>query len=260
MRSILPIRLLAVLLTLVSSYSWAFDHNHEVYSDLLKAHVSWTSDEHASSVNYVTLSSDIEKLNQYLTDVAYVSQKAFDKFTEKEQLAFLINAYNAYTLQWVTQEHQNIKSIKDLGTLFRSPWKKKKFLLFGELVSLDHIEHDLIRRPGNFDDPRIHMAVNCASIGCPALRPEAFVAARIDEQLNDGVSRFLSDESRNRIEGSVLYVSKIFSWYEEDFAKESGSLVQWLKQYWPQRNESGLNGNKYEIKFLDYDWSLNKRF
>ena len=260
MRSILPIPLLAVWLTFVSSYSWAFDHNHEVYSGLLKAHVSWTSDEHASSVNYATLSSDIEKLNQYLTDVADVSQKAFDKFTKKERLAFLINAYNAYTLQWVTQEHQNIKSIKDLGTLFRSPWKKKKFLLFGELVSLDHIEHDLIRRPGNFDDPRIHMAVNCASIGCPALRPEAFVAARIDEQLNDGVSRFLSDESRNRIEGSVLYVSKIFSWYEEDFAKESGSLVQWLKQYWPQRNESGLNGNKYEIKFLDYDWSLNKRF
>ena len=260
MRSILPIPLLAVWLTFVSSYSWAFDHNHEVYSGLLKAHVSWTSDENASSVNYVTLSSDIEKLNQYLTDVADVSQKAFDKFTKKERLAFLINAYNAYTLQWVTQEHQNIKSIKDLGTLFRSPWKKKKFLLFGELVSLDHIEHDLIRRPGKFDDPRIHMAVNCASIGCPALRPEAFVAARIDEQLNDGVSRFLSDESRNRIEGSVLYVSKIFSWYEEDFAKESGSLVQWLKQYWPQKNESDLNDNKYEIKFLDYDWSLNKRF
>ncbi len=104
------------------------------------------------------------------------------------------------------------------------------------------------------------MAVNCASIGCPALRPEAFVAARIDEQLNDGVYRFLSDESRNRAEGSVLYVSKIFSWYEEDFANESGSLVQWLKQHWPQKNKSELNDNKYEIEFLDYDWSLNKSF
>jgi len=121
----------------------------------------------------------------------------------------------------------------------------------------------LIRQPGRFDDPRIHMAVNCASKGCPALRDEAFLADKLSAQLDDGVSRFLSDTSRNRIENNTILVSKIFDWYESDFVKNSGSLLNWLR-----KNQSSLasnidqkntiNSQDPDIKFLDYDWGLNR--
>jgi hypothetical protein len=160
-----------------------------------------------------------------------------------------------------------LNSIKDLGSLFRSPWQKEFFQLLGKPRDLDEIEHGMIRRKGVYDEPRIHFAVNCASIGCPALRDEAFVADKLDNQLEDSLKRFLADRSRNRFNpqtGSVE-VSKIFDWYKEDFSSGYGgfnSLQEVFAQYAKlladkAEDRQRLKEGKVSIQFLDYDWGLN---
>lgn len=113
-----------------------------------------------------------------------VDQLEFDQWSTRQQLAFLINAYNAWTVELILEKWPDIDSIKDLGGIFSSPWRKEFISLLGEKRSLDNIEHDLIRGSGRYQDPRIHFAVNCASIGCPALRAEAYTGAKINQQLD----------------------------------------------------------------------------
>ena len=117
----------------------------------------------------------------------------FERWSREQQMAFLVNAYNAFTVELILTRWPDLKSIKDLGSLLQSPWKKKFFVLLGEERHLDWIEHEQLRP--RYQDPRVHAAVNCASIGCPALRPEAFVAPRLDAQFDDGMQRFMSDRT-----------------------------------------------------------------
>jgi hypothetical protein len=251
--------LLAGLGLLATSMSLAFDHSHSELNSILKNHVTWNDDGRNTTVDYAGLEGDRRVLDRYLASLTSVTQSEFKLFQKRQQLAFLINAYNAYTISWVSKNYQNIDSIKDLGTLFRSPWKAKRFTLFGTQVSLDFIEHDLIREPGRFDDPRIHMAVNCASVGCPALRPEAFTADRISDQLNDSVKRFLADAERNQLNGDTWFISPIFKWYKKDFINTSGSVINWILTYLKVANNLNdkVNANDIEVKFTKYDWSLN---
>lgn len=163
--------------------------------------------------------------------------------------------------------YPDIKSIKDIGSVFQSPWKKKFIPLFGQIRTLDDIEHGMIRAPGVFDDPRIHAAVVCASIGCPMLRAEAFTAEKLEMQLADGLRRFLSDPSRNRFNtgSGQLQVSKIFDWYSKDF--EQGhqgfdSLKTTFARHAEQlantpEDRERIRQGHYTLKFLDYDWRLN---
>ncbi len=240
----------------------AFDQGHGKLTALLNQHVVWVSDGHASQIDYAGIKDDPSMLDEYLSEVAAVTQQQYDAFSKAQQLAFLINAYNAYTIDFILTEYPNIQSIKDLGSLFSSPWKKKLFPLLGAKRSLDEIEHEMIRKPGSFDDPRIHMAVNCASIGCPALRDEAFVADRLDVQLDDSVRRFLSDRSRNRADEKGLWVSKIFDWYGKDFEKQAGSVQAWLAPYAgllsdDEQTQAAVRNKSLRLRFLDYDWTLN---
>jgi hypothetical protein len=242
----------------------AFDHSHAPWNALLKKHVVWIAEGKASQVDYAGFANDKSALQAYLASVAQVTRQDYDSFTSPQKLAFLINIYNARTVELILTGYPDVKSIKDLGSLLTSPWKKKFFRLFGEEKSLDEIEHGLIRAPGVFDEPRIHMAVVCASVGCPALRDEAFVAERLDAQLEDNVNRFLSDHNRNRYnKGSqTLEVSKIFDWYGKDFAARFGSVGGFLVQHARQLasnddEERALRGGKPKISFLDYDWRLN---
>ena len=128
---------------------------------------------------------------------------------------------NAFTVELILTRYPDVNSIKDLGSFFTSPLKKKFFTLLDEERHLDWIEHEMIRKPGMYDDPRIHAAVNCASTGCPALRNEAFIAGILDVQLEDNMRRFLTDKTRNRYDSKTrnLEVSKAFDWYREDFQK-----------------------------------------
>lgn len=243
--------------------SSAFDHS--AWDGLLKKNVTVLRNGQASEVNYAGMAAERKTLDAYLARVAALPQAEFEHWTRPAQLAFLINAYNASTVALVLSAYPNLASIKELGSVLRSPWKKPFVTLLGATRSLDDIEHGLIRGSGHYPDPRIHFAVNCASIGCPALRAEAFVAERLDAQLDAAATGFLADRSRNRVDGGGLKVSSIFKWYRADFEKGwrgAATLGRFFALY---RQPLGLDdalvqrleANTAPIEFLDYDWRLN---
>ena len=265
----IPFLTLVSLFLLMPSIGSAetFDHEHGTWNLLLKEHVHWNSDHTASQVNYDRLKSNPVPLDRYLDKLSAVSRVEFDSFNRDQQLAFLINAYNAFTVQLILTEYPDLKSIKDLGSFFSSPWKKKFFHLLGESQSLDGIEHGLIRGSGRYNEPLIHFAVNCASIGCPALLDEAYVAEKLDQQLLGSTRSFLSDRSRNRFDAGngTLNVSSLFDWYAEDFARgwrgyDSPQAFFRTHADWITDDPVAarrLLAGPLEIEFLDYDWNLN---
>lgn len=225
--------LIFLLLVFVFDHSHAavFDHQHTVWNLLLSKHVKWISEGTATRVDYAGFKKDNRRLKNYLSDLSSVELKEFNSFSRDQRLAFLINAYNAFTVDLILTKYPEVESIKDLGTFLKSPWKREFFTLFGETRYLDDIEHGMIRKPGAYDEPRIHFTVVCAAIGCPGLRNEAFTAGNLNSQLEDSLRRFLSDKSRNRYNSKtgIIEVSKIFKWYQDDFEKgKYSSLKKWF--------------------------------
>ena len=245
----------------------SFDHGHAAWTTLLKKHVVLLRRGQASQLRYAGMAADRAALKAYVDNLSAVSAAAFAAFTRPQQMAFLINAYNAFTVELILTKYPDLKSIKDLGSLFSSPWKPTWIDLLGEKVSLDGIEHERLRARGRYDDPRIHFAVNCASIGCPMLREEAFVAERLDAQLDEQALRFLSDRTRNGYEPrrTRLEVSKIFDWYGEDFRlghRGITSLQNYLAGFADvladaPADRDRVRGTGLHIAFRDYDWALN---
>jgi hypothetical protein len=211
--------------------------------------------------------ADRAALKAYLDSLSAVTPAAFGGWAKAERQAFLINAYNAFTVELILTRYPDLKSIKDLGSLLSSPWKPKWIALLGDKVSLDDIEHAMLRKRGDYDDPRVHFAVNCASIGCPALREEAFVGARLDAQMDEQTLRFMSDRTRNRYNAQRgrLELSKIFDWYGEDFRlghRGIGSLPAFAARYADQladapADRERIRAGGVDIVFTDYDWALN---
>lgn len=238
---------------------------HENWNTLLAQHVSPVNKGHSTSVDYTGFLAQRSQLKDYLKELEQISQSDFDKWTDNKKLAFLINAYNAWTVELILTEYPDLKSIRDLGSFFRSPWEKSFIPLLGNTYSLDDIEHELIRGDNKYQEPRIHFAVNCASIGCPALREEAYEESKLEIQLEEQTQRFLSDKSRNYIQGKQLYLSSIFKWYKGDFEKGfrgANSLESFLLLYpeslkLSENERITLKNNEMEIDFLDYDWQLN---
>jgi hypothetical protein len=257
--------LLSLLILLAPGFALAaFDHSHAQWEALAKKHVVWLPDGHASQADYKGFQADRAALKGYLDSLSSVPQGEYDAWNRQQKLAFLLNAYNAFTVDLILTEYPNLKSIRDLGSFISSPWKKKFFTLLGRRRSLDDVEHGMIRAPGAFDEPRIHMAANCASIGCPALRNEAYVGDKLDAQLDDSVARFLSDPARNRYsaQSGRLEVSRIFDWYGKDFAARAGSVEAWLAKYADKlagdpKQQQLIRDRKAKLDFLDYDWALN---
>lgn len=258
-------RILIILLCLFwTNFAQAYDHG--AWDALLKRHVSSIRNGVATEVDYAGMARERTALKGYLNGLATVRNEEFNRWPKPERLAFLINAYNAWTVELILTAWPDVKSIKDLGSLFRSPWKKAFIPLLSETRSLDDIEQDMIRAKGVYDEPRIHFAVNCASIGCPALRPEAYTAARLDAQLADATRLFLSDRSRNwlkgGLEGGELKLSSIFKWYGGDF-EHAGGLNTFLAGQGealglPDEQRRALRDGRLKIEFLDYDWRLNR--
>lgn len=237
--------------------------DHSLWDTLLKAHVYPVREGQATEVDYTALKSNRGALKDYLNALSRIKPSEFFQWQEADRLAFLINAYNASTVDLILTKYPELDSIKDLGTFFWTPWKRDFVSLLGETRSLDNIEHQLIRQ--NFEEPRIHFAVNCASIGCPALWPEAYIGSRLESQLEAAASNFLRDASRNRIEGFGITVSSIFKWYRSDF--EEGwqgaySLHQFLARYadalslTPMQKQR-LENEEMSIRFGRYNWKLN---
>ncbi|MFK7955071.1 MAG: DUF547 domain-containing protein [Lysobacterales bacterium] len=228
------------------------------YENVLQNSVKPNDQGTASEVDYAWLAQHQADLDAVTDTFSGVSEADFSRWSDDAQLAFLINAYNAFTLQLILTKYPDLESIKDLGSLFRSPWKQKFVALLGKTRSLDDIEHTMIR--GQFDEPRIHAAVNCASCGCPALLAQPFKAETLDQQLHQAMSRFLADAERNYFEASskTLWLSPLFDWYGEDFEKSAGSVERYARDYsgplgWPPSPAD----TKLRIRFTDYDWQLN---
>lgn len=239
------------------------DHGYADWSRLLRRHVRWLPDQRRSQVDYRGFAGERAALEQVLAQWSSVSAAQFAAFTRAQQMAFLINAYNGFTIALILTRYPDLRSIKDLGSLFQSPWKKKFFRLLGEERHLDWIEHEQLRP--RYGDWRVHAAVNCASIGCPALRPEAFTAAQLDAQLDDGMARFMGDGTRNRFANGRAEISEIFKWFRTDFEQGQRGvhrLEDLLARYADQLSDKPaererLRAGPVEIRFLDYDWSLN---
>lgn len=258
-----------LVLSLLLAPAWAFDHQHAQWTALLARHVEWNAQQTATSVDYDGFGRERAALAAYLGELSTVSRGEFDGWTQAQRRAFLINAYNAYTVELILTRYPKLESIRDLGSLFKSPWKQSFFSLLGKPQTLDGIEHGLLRGAADYDDPRIHFAVNCASVGCPALRPEAYRADDLDRQLEEQTQRFLGDRTRNRFDADsrTLYLSRIFDWYGEDFDlpfRGARSMAAFLALHREalgidDRAAAELAAGAIEIEFLDYDWSLNRR-
>jgi hypothetical protein len=254
-----------LLLTAAGAGAAQFDHTHAAYDALLKQFVA------DGRVDYQGLKSDPSALDYYLDSLAGMSEATFNAWTESDQLAFLINLYNAATLKLIV-DHYPIKSIKDIGSFFKGPWDQPVVRLFGQSITLDNLEHDIIRK--DYSEPRIHLALVCAAKGCPTLRSEAYVAGRLDAQLDDQSWRFLASPAGLRIDrgGKVVYFSSIFKWYGKDFIdrfspatgfpgldKTERAVAHFSSGYLSAADGDYLKSGAYSIKYLDYDWSLNDK-
>jgi hypothetical protein len=250
-----------------------FDHSHAAFTALLKKHVVLINSGRSSQVNYKAFAQDRAALKSYLDSLSRVSETEFNGWTKAQRMAFLVNAYNGFTLELILQ-HYPVKSIKDIGGTFDNRWKRKFFKLLGQDSYLDKIEHEILRKPGAYNEPRVHYGVNCASIGCPALREEAFVADRLTAQLEEQAVRFLSDRTRNRFANGKLEVSMIYKWFDEDWEKGYTGVdgktpaIKSREEYFARyaklladspADQALIASGKVPITHLDYDWSINDK-
>jgi len=219
---------------------------HELWTSLLKDHVSIEG-----NVNYKGFVQDSVRLNKYI-DLLKNNHPNESSWSKDERLAYWLNAYNAFTVKLVVDNYP-VKSIKDIkkGIVFvNSVWDIKFIYIEGVNYDLNNIEHSIIRK--RFDEPRIHFALNCASVSCPRLRNEAFTANKLESQLVDQTKYFLSNSIKNKIAADKMELSKIFSWFGGDFKKQ-GTLIEFLNQYAPVK----INADAKK-KSLPYDWNLNE--
>jgi hypothetical protein len=240
----------------MSSNALAFDVSHAQWNSVLQKYCNgegW--------VSYRQLKSDIAQdpkhpfLN-YIQDLSSVHKSEFYTWKTEDQKAFLINAYNALTVKLIL-DHYPLKSIKDVGGFFSSPWKKSFFsLLDGTVKNLETIENEMLRK--HYEDARILSALSTASLSAPRLQPNAFVGSSIDQQLDKVFRDFVADPERNHFDskGGVLELSKIFDWYGNDFYA-FGGVRKVIQKYGPRSAQKALEHGG-GIRFLGYDWGLNE--
>ncbi len=237
--------------------SFAFDHAHQKFDQILKTHVKIKDGQ--STFNYKKLKGSDSSFSSYLKDLSKVSKSEYHQFTKDQQLAFLINAYNAFTIKLII-DHYPVKSIKDIGGFFKKPWSIKFFKLFGDDFTLDKVEHGTIRK--KFKESRIHFAVNCASIGCPSIYKKAFIAEKLKEQLSEISKTFLTNPHKNKIllGSKKIYLSKIFKWYGGDFEKHNKSVKHFIAQTlnYTKDQTSHIISSDVSVTYLDYNWDLNE--
>jgi hypothetical protein len=209
-------------------------------------------------VDYAAIKANPALLRSYLVSVAAVGTNDFAGWDRSDRLALLLNLYNAATVQLVS-EHYPIEGIRKIGLVPGSAWKRKFIRFGGRTISLDDLEH-LIIRPG-YGEPRIHFALVCAAKGCPPLRSEPYIGDRLAIQLDDQTRLFLSDTDKNRFDPKTrtLWLSPIFDWYGSDFTTDRRTLPGFVAPYLPGTAASALRSVTAppRIRFTEYDWSLN---
>ena len=258
--------LILVLILLFGSNQMLNAFDHTAWDKLLRENITVINGGQVTQVDYDGFLDQRSELHEYLMNLSEIQKVDFDGWGEGTRLAFLINAYNAWTIELVLTRYPNLRSIRQIGLLPISAWRKDIVELFDTKYSLDEVEHGMIRAEGIYNEPRIHFAVNCAAIGCPALRPEAFVGEKLEEQLEESTKLFLADKTRNYSDGGKLYISSVFDWYGEDFEKGwqgINSVAQFLYLYaeelrLDEEMKEKLFTNQLELHYLKYDWNLNR--
>lgn len=232
----------------------------ELYAELLETYVD---DE--GLVDYEGLQANRGPLDAYIADLAALDDATYNSWTDEEQIAYWMNAYNAITLMSIVDQDPIRPSIKDI----RGVWRVRRHEIYGGAKTLNGIEHDVLRV--DYDEPRLHAAIVCAAISCPLLRTEPFVGERLDEQLDEQVLGWLAKEDGLLIdrEENVVYLSKIFDWFtgdwEPSFGVETGftgndeqrAVLNFISQYVDESDREYLEAGEYDVKYFNYDWSLN---
>ena len=227
-----------------------FDQSHSLYDRVLKTYVK------NALVDYAGLKAHPQNLDRYLQELASVDEAQFKTWTVNQQLAFLINAYNASTLKLVA-DHYPIASIKDIGGLFGSPFRQDAVRLFGRTMTLDDLEHGIIRP--RYHDPRVHFALVCGARSCPQLRSEAYVGSRLDEQLRSQGRWFMLWRNQFDLENKSASLSSIFHWFSEDFGGNQSALLHFIAPYTEEGVRQSLESDpeSWNITYVKYDWALN---
>lgn len=211
---------------------------HEIWDALLKEHVSA-----GGQVDYAGFKSDKARLQRYLDQLAAAAPQS--GWSRNEQMAYWINAYNAFTIKLIIDNYP-VASIMDLHG--GKAWDVKWIKIGDRTYTLNNIENDILRP--QFKDARIHFAINCAARSCPPLLNRAFTAAELDQQLNHQAKSFINNPAYNKIRPDQAKVSRIFEWYAQDF----GNLVNYLNRYANSKIKPDA-----KVEYLEYDWALNGR-
>jgi hypothetical protein len=241
-----PCHTLLLALVFLSAGILPADELHAPFDRILKQHVT-----EKGMVDYRALHRNPEELNRYLESLGAVTEAEYESWGRDRQLAFLINLYNAATLKLIVDQYP-VDSIKDIGGWLSGPWDQKMVPYLGDTITLNHLEHDIIRKEFA-ETPETHFALVCAAIGCPPLRREAYTADHLAEQFASQKRIFLSNTEKNRknADRERLHLSPIFKWYAGDFEKVSGSVQNYLAGFWPEVDSD------WSIRYTHYDWSLN---
>lgn len=248
-----------ILLTSIVVLLIGCNNNYKTKSDFGNEnpldHSEWTAllQQHVTSegfVNYKGYIKDSIQFNKYLTKLT--ANKPTKSWSKNAQLAYWINVYNAFTVKIVADNYpvESIKDIKKGIPFINSVWDVKFIPFKDGMIDLNEVEHGILRK--QFNEPRIHFAINCASFSCPPLLNEAFTAKKLEVQLTKMSKAFLADENRNVITANSLQLSKIFSWFKGDFVKEQ-TLLEFLNLYAPLKIDDDA-----EINYLPYNWQLNE--
>ena len=253
-----------------------FDHTHSAFDGLVKDYVD------DGRVEYKGFINSRDDFNGYLKSLGDVTEEQYESWTNKQKLAFWINAYNAFTVKAIIDHYPIRRSFTFIG-IFYAPknsilqipgvWKKLRFKAVGKDVTLDQIEHEILRV--EFNEPRIHSAINCASLGCPDLRDTVYTAEGLDFQLDESSVNFVNDKNKGvwvSPDGKTIKVSKIFKWFGEDFyrsynsedfsnrkRRDNGVLGYIVAYTQDEKTRNIIKSNNFKLKHLYYDWTLNEK-
>lgn len=235
-----------LLLSAIAATALAEKPRDAPYAALLTAY------DHDGVVDYAGLKTREKDLDAYLDALASVDPSTLPR---QDQFAYYINVYNAWTIKLILEHYPGIRSIKEAGSFFRSPWKRDFVRLKGKTVSLDDVEHGILRP--QFRDPRIHFAVNCASKSCPLLRGAPYAGEGLDAALDAAARAFVNNPANTFFKEGKLHVSRIFDWYGEDFGGPSG-VWGFIRHYADPKLAAQMDAAKdHDLDYLPYDWSLN---
>lgn len=269
---------IALLGTMIGSLflgkAQAANQPYEDYAAVLTTYVN-----QQGMVNYRSLKASPQRLNFFLAGLAAMAPDLYQKWDDKEKIAFWINAYNALTLKAII-DHYPIRASFFKGFVYPrnsirqipGVWDTLRFPVMKKKMTLDDIEHEVLRK--EFNEPRIHLALVCAAMGCPPLRAEPYEGAKLDRQLDDQARVFLANPQKFRIDRSQgkVYLSSIFKWFGGDFLKTFGTdqafqgfspeeraVLNFVSQYFEPGDRDYLLQGKYTLVYLDYDWFLNEQ-